>query len=163
MNQRENTIFLAYYASLVKSIGDKYYFVNTIMQVFLCFLRIKQENDKMNMEVITIGADNFNTDVGQKIYALRTEKGMSRAELGKLVHLHESTVKRYEDGDIKSVSLEKIEHFAKALGVSPAYLMGWDNSAFTTIAAHHEGEDWTEEELKEIENFKKYILSKRKR
>ena len=30
-----------------------------------------------------------------------------------------------------------------------------------TIAAHHEGEDWTEEELDEIEQFKKYILSKR--
>nr|DAM27357.1 MAG TPA: helix-turn-helix domain protein [Caudoviricetes sp.] len=31
-----------------------------------------------------------------------------------------------------------------------------------TIAAHHDGEDWTEEELEDIENFKKYVLSKRK-
>lgn len=29
-----------------------------------------------------------------------------------------------------------------------------------TIAAHHDG-DWTEEELDEIERFKKYIISKR--
>ncbi|MFV0518463.1 MAG: helix-turn-helix domain-containing protein [Aminipila sp.] len=32
-----------------------------------------------------------------------------------------------------------------------------------TIAAHHEGEDWTEAELNEIEEFKKYVLSKRKK
>lgn len=30
-----------------------------------------------------------------------------------------------------------------------------------TIAAHHEGEEWTQEELDEIEEFKKFVLSKR--
>lgn len=30
-----------------------------------------------------------------------------------------------------------------------------------TIAAHHDEVDWTSEELEEIENFKKYVLSKR--
>lgn len=30
-----------------------------------------------------------------------------------------------------------------------------------TIAAHHDGGEWTEEELEELENFKKYIKSKR--
>ena len=31
-----------------------------------------------------------------------------------------------------------------------------------TLAAHHEGEDWTPEELNEIEEFKKFVRSKRK-
>lgn len=31
-----------------------------------------------------------------------------------------------------------------------------------TYAAHHEGEDWTEEELEEIERFKEFVRSKRK-
>lgn len=30
-----------------------------------------------------------------------------------------------------------------------------------TIAAHHDGEEWTDEELSEIEEFKKFVLSKR--
>lgn len=30
-----------------------------------------------------------------------------------------------------------------------------------TIAAHHDEEDWTEEELAEIEEFKRYVKSKR--
>ncbi len=36
-----------------------------------------------------------------------------------------------------------------------------DEDEIDTIAAHHDGEDWTEEELEEIERFKAYILSKR--
>ena len=36
-----------------------------------------------------------------------------------------------------------------------------DISEIHTIAAHHDGEDWTDEELAEIEAFKKYVLSKR--
>lgn len=31
-----------------------------------------------------------------------------------------------------------------------------------TIAAHHDGEDWTEEELEDIERFKEFLKSKRK-
>lgn len=31
-----------------------------------------------------------------------------------------------------------------------------------TIAAHHDGEDWTEEELEEIEKFKEFVRMKRK-
>ena len=30
-----------------------------------------------------------------------------------------------------------------------------------TIAAHHEGEEWTEEELEEIERFKEFVRMKR--
>jgi len=31
-----------------------------------------------------------------------------------------------------------------------------------TIAAHHEGDDWTDEELDEIERFKEFVRMKRK-
>lgn len=38
-----------------------------------------------------------------------------------------------------------------------------DNSGeYDTIAAHHEGEVWTEEELEEIKRFKEFVKSKRK-
>lgn len=36
------------------------------------------------------------------------------------------------------------------------------SSEFKTVAAHHDGEDWTEEELDEIERFKEFVRSKRK-
>lgn len=31
-----------------------------------------------------------------------------------------------------------------------------------TIAAHHDGYDWTEEELEEIEKFKEFVRSKKR-
>lgn len=70
----------------------------------------------------------FNIDVGQKIFNARKNLNMSRAELGKKVNLHESTVKRYEDGHINSLDIAKLKEFANALNISPAYLMGWEAS-----------------------------------
>ena len=55
--------------------------------------------------------------MGQKIYTARKAAHMSRAELGKRVDLHETTVKRYEDGDIKSPNLTNLRAFAKALAI----------------------------------------------
>ena len=55
--------------------------------------------------------------MGQKIYAARKAAKMSRAELGRLVDLHETTVKRYEDGDIKSPNLSNLRSFANALKI----------------------------------------------
>ena len=50
---------------------------------------------------------------------------MSRAELGKLVDLHETTVKRYEDGDIKSPNTEKLAAFAEVLNLDYQELADW--------------------------------------
>lgn len=36
------------------------------------------------------------------------------------------------------------------------------NDDIETIAAHHDGEEWTEEELRDIEAFKEYVRSRRK-
>jgi len=36
------------------------------------------------------------------------------------------------------------------------------NTEVHTIAAHHDEEEFTEDELEDIQNFKKYVLSKRK-
>lgn len=70
---------------------------------------------------------------------------------------------------------DKLYILAEALNVNEAWLMGYDThkervpadrreaneDKIDTIAAHHDGEDWTEEELEEIERFKAYIRSKR--
>ena len=67
------------------------------------------ENNEINETLVALG---------QKIYQARKAAKMSRAELGKLVGLHETTVKRYEDGDIKSPNYTKIEAFAEVLHIN---------------------------------------------
>ena len=49
---------------------------------------------------------------------------------------------------------------ARALGVTPAYLIGWEERPHT-LAAHFEGEEFTDEELHEIENFVRFVKSRR--
>ena len=63
--------------------------------------------------------------LGQTIYNARKAAKMSRAELGRLVGLHESTVKRYEDGNIKSPNMEKVTAFAEVLHLDYQELADW--------------------------------------
>ena len=63
--------------------------------------------------------------MGQKIYQARKAAKMSRAALGELVGLHETTVKRYEDGDIKSPNEEKLAAFAEILNLDYHELADW--------------------------------------
>lgn len=73
----------------------------------------------------------YNQQIGLRIKESRLMRKMTLKTLGSKVGLSESTAKRYEDGQIKSVSIDVIKRFAIALEVSPAYLMGWDTSALT--------------------------------
>ena len=65
-------------------------------------------------------------DMGQKIYDLRIQKGMTLEELGDKVGVGKSTVRKWENGIIANMKRDKIAKLAEALGTSPAYLMGWD-------------------------------------
>lgn len=65
----------------------------------------------------------------------------------------------------QSPKAETLQQIADYFDVSADYLLGrTDVKRFEepeTIAAHHEGEDWTEEELEEIEEFKRFVAMKR--
>lgn len=102
----------------------------------------------------------FNIDVGQKIFNARKSLNMSRAELGKKVGLHESTVKRYEDGHINSLDIAKLKEFASALNISPAYLMGWeiDEQCLDSLTDKEEFQLLIGEFDAKSDEFKKCIL-----
>ena len=71
----------------------------------------------------------FNKLLGKRIRNARKAQNITLLELGKIVGISESTVKRYEDGSIKSVSIDMLKNFAVALNVHPADLMGWIKDA----------------------------------
>lgn len=106
--------------------------------------------------------------LGERLKKKRIENNMTLEELGKKASVSRATMQRYESGVISNIPSDKIELLADALGVSPAYLMGWEEEKeqeyeIQTIAAHHDGEDWTDEELEEIERFKAFVKSKRQK
>lgn len=67
-------------------------------------------------------------EMGQKIHELRTQKGLTLEELGNIVGVGKSTVRKWENGIIANMKRDKILKVSEALGVSPAYLMGWEES-----------------------------------
>lgn len=66
--------------------------------------------------------------IGEKIKYLREKNGLTQPELAKKIHTTKQTIFKYENGITDNIPYDKIEALAKTLGVTPAYLMGWDEA-----------------------------------
>ena len=64
--------------------------------------------------------------MAQRIKNLRHEKGLTLEQVADVVGVGKSTVRKWETGMIANMRRDKIADLAKALGTTPAYLMGWD-------------------------------------
>lgn len=73
-------------------------------------------------------------EMGEKIQKLRLEKEMTLEQLGSLVGVGKSTVRKWENGMIANMRRDKIAKIADALCVSPGYLMGWEDRPAGTAA-----------------------------
>ena len=99
--------------------------------------------------------------VSDRIRAQMDLLHLSYGELSAATGLANSAIFRYATGHTDKVPTDALEKLAQALGVTPAYLTGWEERP-RTLAAHLEGEDFTEEEMKEIEAFVRFVKSKRR-
>ncbi|KAF1681247.1 MULTISPECIES: helix-turn-helix domain-containing protein [Bacillus] len=115
---------------------------------------------------------------GERLKSLRDKNKQSINEL--VVDLNKkyetniskSMISRYENGQ-SDPKMEVVRILADYFNVSSDYLVGISDMEIKplqsknqgnieTIAAHHDDEDWTEEELEEIRRFKEFVKSKRK-
>ena len=65
-------------------------------------------------------------EISKKIKQLRLENNMTLEEVANIVGVGKSTVRKWETGMITNMGRDKIPLLAKALGTTPAYLMGWN-------------------------------------
>lgn len=72
-------------------------------------------------------------NMGQRIRDRRIALELTLDELGKRVGVGASTVRKWETGYIKDMRSDKIQKVADALDVTPAYLMGWDESQSVSV------------------------------
>ena len=75
----------------------------------------------------------------------RLELGLTLKEVGDAVGVSQSTVKRWESGEIKNLRRDKIAALSQTLHTTPYYLMGWEK-----------------QEPKEVEETQDELLKKRK-
>ena len=64
--------------------------------------------------------------MAKRIKNLRQEKGLTLEQVADVVGVGKSTVRKWETGMIANMRRDKIADLAKALGTTPAYLMGWE-------------------------------------
>ena len=93
---------------------------------------------------------------------VKKERGYTTEELSKLSGVPLGTLNKILSGHTQDPQFETVKAICKALGISLAALDDYENGV-QTIAAHHDTEKWTDDELDEIEDFKKYVLSKREK
>ncbi len=67
-------------------------------------------------------------DIGIRIKAARKSAHMGQAELGEAIGIGKSSISEWESGK-RSPDIDKVKDIARALGVTPAYLMGWDDAS----------------------------------
>lgn len=70
--------------------------------------------------------DNELNELIERIRNRRLDLNYSYEDLSNLTGISKSTLQRYETGYIKKVPVQQIQILAKALGVTPSYLMGWE-------------------------------------
>lgn len=91
----------------------------------------------------------------------KKELNITTEELSEKSGVPVGTLNKILAGQTTDPKFETVKAICKALDISLASLDDYENNQIHTIAAHHNGEKWTDEELDEIEEFKKFVLSKR--
>lgn len=92
-------------------------------------------------------------------------KGIGNKTLAELSGIPLGTFNKIIYGETLNPTIDNVMAIAHALECTVDELIEEADSRSyspTVIAAHHDSEQWTEEELDEIEKFKEYVKSKRK-
>jgi len=100
--------------------------------------------------------DNFNDNLREA----RLKSGLSQKELSENIGVAKSTYSLYESGK-REPNVDTIKKIASILNVSADTLLGLDDEP-VTIAAHFDGNEYTENELNEIRQFAEFVKNKRK-
>ena len=69
--------------------------------------------------------------IGSRIKAAREAKKMTQEELGAACGTTKQSIFKYETGVVTNIPLDKLEKIANVLDVSPAALMGWEETSET--------------------------------
>jgi predicted transcriptional regulator len=100
------------------------------------------------------------TEIIEKLIA---EKYPNVKAFAETIQIPYTTLKSMLSRGIGNASVDNVIKVCKGLGITTDQLVEMANNDgdLETIAAHHDGEEWTEEELEEIRRFKEFVRAKR--
>ena len=97
---------------------------------------------------------------------LRNERQLSQQELADALGISKSSINMYERGE-RQPNFEVLETIADYFNVDIDYLLGRTSKTTKvinpiTLAAHFDGNEYTEDELNRIKEFAAFVKSSRK-
>lgn len=101
--------------------------------------------------------------IGENIKKFRIESGLTQEELATKLGKSKNVISNWERGDNKP-DADIIEEICLIFNIAPNQLYGWEEQQKepVTIAAHFEGDNYTEEEIEEIKKFAEFVKNRRK-
>jgi transcriptional regulator with XRE-family HTH domain len=66
-----------------------------------------------------------NLKMGERIKQLRDEKELTQEQVGAVIGVQRSAVRKYEKGEVVNMPISSIKKLAEFFQVQPTYLMGW--------------------------------------
>ena len=97
-----------------------------------------------------------------KLDALLAERGINKATLSKEAGIPYTTIAGFYTKGTDNVKLSTLKKLSSYLGCSIDYLADDEDCKPTTLAAHFDGDEYTEDELEEIRQFAAFVKNKRK-
>lgn len=99
-----------------------------------------------------------------RIKELRTARGLSLSQVGDYVGVNKATVKRWEDGDSKTIKMDYLVLLANLFLVTPEYLMMLNDEpgAVKPHTLEAAAEDLTPEEIASVLDYIAYIKNRRR-
>jgi transcriptional regulator with XRE-family HTH domain len=78
--------------------------------------------------------------IGKRLKKLRLDNDFTLEYVGGIAGISKQTLYKYENGIVTNIPSDKIEALARVYGVTPAFIMGWDESAKETPLTKKERE-----------------------
>lgn len=96
----------------------------------------------------------------ERLRLLRAKMGITQKDVADALGIANSTYSLYEKG-AREPNFDILQQLSDFYNVSVDYLLGVIDDEPSTIAAHFDGEEFTDEELKEIKQFVEFVKMKR--
>lgn len=106
-------------------------------------------------------SDSVKETIAKNLLYYRKKNKITQKELAEKLGVKHNAISSWENG-VNSIDIDTLFRVCKIFGVTVNDMYEMTADAPTTLAAHFDGDEYTEEELDEIKQFAEFVKNKRK-